>query len=161
MILCDEIEPAAREAEIVLPFLGFIEARRAVCAFQNCLVAVDRKLIERLCVIETLRRIVRIIVLEIAVVDRETGRRLRDNIGRRLFRRCEECRTAHRVDLRRLPVFVILRAVADLMAECDHLAVLAAERAFHEIVAEMPQDRFRMLRLADLLIGLAEFVIAP
>ena len=56
---------------------------------------------------------------------------------------------------------MILCAVADLMTERNDLAVCLAERAAHEIVAEMAQDRLGVRGLADLLIGIAELVIAP
>ena len=52
-------------------------------------------------------------------------------------------------------------SVADLIAECDNIAVFVAEGAAHKVVAEIAAYGFGVGCLTGLLVSVAELIIAP
>ena len=76
MVAGDEVEPACRKAEIILPLARGVEAHRSLAGRSDCLVVFVCEVEECLCVIEAFFGIFGVGVLEVAVIDRESRRTL-------------------------------------------------------------------------------------
>ena len=155
------VHPCSSPAVIILPLAGGVELSGAVAVVGELLLVVVGEFPECLCVVEGLFRILRIGVLEVEVVDGERCACRYDIIRLRLFCREEVCRTHHGIHLGRLPYSMVNAALTDLVAVCDHRAVLVAEGTLHEVIIEVAENRLDVVILTELGVGIAELVIAP